>query len=183
MGSLARRVVVSSDAERRRLERALHDRAQQRLAALNTTLALARRRVEAGEEGAAELLEQAGEEARLCLEDLRDLARDIFPAVLSERGLASALSDLARRAEVPVEVEAAPEERFPEEVELTAYLLVSQALAGATDDATVSARVEGGLLLVEVRGQGIDAGGTRTEALGGTLDLDDALVRASIPVA
>jgi hypothetical protein len=60
---------------------------------------------------------------------------------------------------------------------------VSEALAAATDEATVSARVEGGTLLVEIRGQGIHAGGTRIEALGGTLDLDDALVRASIPVA
>src|SRR5919201_6560315 len=91
MGTLARRVQVTSDADRKRLERALHDGAQQRLVAATTTLGLALRRLEAGEEGAAELVEEASEEARRCIEELRDLARDIYPAVLAERGLASAL--------------------------------------------------------------------------------------------
>jgi signal transduction histidine kinase len=180
-------VVVNSDAERRRLERVLHDGAQQRLAALNATLALVRKRVEAGDDGAVELLERAGEEVRLTLEDLRNLARDIYPAVLSERGLASALSDLACQAPVAVDVEEAPDERFPEPVELAAYVMVAAVLARAGGHSTVAAKVTGGRLVVEVRGEGaregLDGVAERIEALGGTLELDPALVRASIPVA
>jgi signal transduction histidine kinase len=187
VGSLARRVVVSSDAERRRLERVLHDGAQQRLAALNATLALVRRRVEAGDEGATELLAQAGEEVRLALEDLRNLARDLYPAVLAERGLRSALSDLGRQAAVAVDVEAAPDERFPEPVELAAYVMVAETLARASGDADVRATVGDGTLVVEVRGEGSREGlapvAERIEALGGTLEAGPALVRASIPVA
>jgi signal transduction histidine kinase len=180
-------VVVNGDAERRRLERAMHDGAQQRLAALNATLALVRRRVEAGDEGATELLDQAGEEVRLCLDDLRNLAREIYPAVLAERGLASALSDLACKAEVPVQVQEVPDERSPEPVELAAYMLVSTVLQGARGEAAVSATAAAGTLVVEVRGEGsregLEAVAERVEALGGTLDASDALVRASIPVA
>jgi signal transduction histidine kinase len=180
-------VVVSSDAERRRLERVLHDGAQQRLAALNATLALVRKRVESGDGGAAELLERAGEEVRLALEDLRNLARDIYPAVLSERGLASALSDLACKAPVAVDVEAVPEERFPEPVELAAYVMVAAALARANGDTSVSATKGNAVLVIEVRGEGSRDGlepvAERIEALGGSLELDPALVRASIPVA
>jgi signal transduction histidine kinase len=165
----------------------LHDGAQQRLAALNATLALVRRRVEAGEEGAAELLEQAGEEVRLCLEDLRNLARDIYPAVLAERGLASALSDLACKADVHVELQDVPDERFPEPVELAAYVMVSGVLAEARGEAMVSAMADAGTLVVEVRGDGsrdgLGAVAERIDALGGTLDSSDTLVRASIPVA
>jgi signal transduction histidine kinase len=158
MGSLARRVLVSNDAERKRLERALHDGPQQRLVAATTTLGLALRRLEMGEDGATELLEQVTEEARLCLEELRDLARDIYPTVLAERGLPSALNDLARRAPGVVEVEAAPEERLPEAVELTAYLVVSEALAGLADgaEAVVSARLEDATLVVDVGGASVD---------------------------
>jgi signal transduction histidine kinase len=169
------------------LERVLHDGAQQRLAALNATLALVRKRVEAGDEGASELLEQAGEEVRLALEDLRNLARDIYPAVLSERGLGSALKDLACKAPVVVDFEGAPDERFPEPVELAAYVLVAAALARASGGASVSATAADAILVVEVRGEGSRDGlepvAERIEALGGTLELDPALARASIPVA
>jgi signal transduction histidine kinase len=193
MGSLARRVLVSSDAERKRLERALHDGPQQRLVAATTTLGLAQRRLDAGEDGAAELLEQATEEARLCLEELRDLARDIYPTVLAERGLPSALNDLARRAPGVVDVEAAPEERLPEAVELTAYLLVSEALAGLADgaEAVVSARMEDSTLVVEVRGASagedqLPGLANRVAGLDGRLEGGSGggagVVRASIPV-
>ena len=165
----------------------LHDGAQQRLAALNATLAVVRRQVESGDEGAAALLERAGEEVRLALEDLRNLARDIYPAVLSERGLASALSDLACQAPVVVELEDAPEDRFPEPVELAAYVMVAAALARADGEAIVSATSGQGTLVVEVRGEGSRDGfepvAERIEALGGTLQADPMLVRASIPVA
>src|SRR5437764_4304499 len=128
MGSLARRVLVTSDAERKRLERALHDGVQQRLVAATTTLGLAVKRLEAGEEGAVELAGEASAELARCLEDLRDLAREIYPAVLAERGLESALNDMARRAPVPVEVTAAPTQRLPEAVEIAAYRVADEAL-------------------------------------------------------
>lgn len=194
MGSLARRLVDTTDAERRRLERALHDGAQQRLVALTATLALAQRRLEAGEEGGAELLEQAGAEAKLCLDDLRDLAREIYPAVLVERGLASALNDLARRAASPVEVIDAPEPRLPEAVEVTAYLVASSALAdlGEQGEASVRATFENSLLLLEVgggklSGEQLEALGDRVGALGGRLEASAApggppFVRATLPV-
>lgn len=193
MGSLARRVLVTSDAERKRLERALHDGAQQRLVAATTTLGLAQRRLDAGEDGAAELFAQAAEEARLCLEDLRDLARDIYPTVLSERGLPSALNDLARRARGLVEVKAVPEERLPEAVELTAYLVVSEALRSLVDggEASVSAMVDGSLLALEVRGASVDGDQLvrltdRVAGLDGRIEGGsgggEAFVRASIPL-
>jgi signal transduction histidine kinase len=191
MGSLARRVLVTSDADRKRLERALHDGAQQRLVAATTTLGLALRRLEAGEEGAAGLVEEASQELARCIEDLRDLARDIYPTVLAERGLPGALNDLARRASGLVEVEQVPEERLPEAVELTAYLVVWNAV-GAADEAVVSARVENGSLVVSVGGADLDAEQLsrlrdRVEALNGSIEGSAAgtapLLRAVIPIA
>jgi signal transduction histidine kinase len=174
MASRTRRLLVMTDAERKRLERALHDGAQQRLVAAATTLGLALRRLEAGEEGASELVEEASAELGRCAEDLRDLARDIYPAVLAERGLESALTDLARRATGPVDVEASLHERLPEAVELTAYLVVCEALEGMGAEASVAVRVEGGSLVVDVRGA---SGGEqlarlqeRVEALDGSID-------------
>jgi signal transduction histidine kinase len=202
MESLARRMLVTADAERRRLERTLHDGAQQRLVAVSTTLALARRRLEAGDEGALELVELASEEAKLCIEDLRDLARTIYPAVLSERGLASALRDLARRSPVPVEVQEAPDDRLPEPVAITACRVVSEALESLTEEAgasqaSVRVTLENGQLMLEVRHDGraradLEAGSRlgavadRVGALGGRLELSSpsgggTLVRATIP--
>jgi signal transduction histidine kinase len=157
MGSLARRMLVTSDAERKRLERTLHDGAQQRLVATATTLGLALRRLKAGEEGAAELVEEASAELALCVEDLRALAREIFPVVLAERGLASGLNDLAQRAAVVVEVLEVPEGRLPEAVELAAYLVVEEALRGAEGggEVSVSGSAAGSELVVEVRGAGV----------------------------
>jgi signal transduction histidine kinase len=194
MGSLARQVLATADAERRRLERALHDGAQQRVAAVAATLALAQRRLEAGDDGARELVDQAAEEVGRCLEDLRQLARDIYPAVLSECGLASALNDLARRAPVPVEVTAAPDRGLPEAVELAAYLVVSEALCNLGEDskATLSAEVRDRELTVEVHGAALGAGqaerlANRVEALGGRLGAraevgEKPVVRAVVPV-
>ncbi len=171
----------------------MHDGAQQRLVAATTTLGLAIRRLEAGEDGAGELLEQAAEEARRCIEDLRDLARDIYPTVLSERGLPSALNDLARRAPGLVEVEAVPEERLPEAVELTAYLVVSEALRelDASGEAFVNASVNEGSFVVEVRGASADGEQLarlhhRVAGLDGRIEGGSgggmAFVRASIPL-
>jgi signal transduction histidine kinase len=194
MGSLARRVLVTSDAERKRLERALHDGVQQRLVAATTTLGLAVKRLEAGEEGALELAGQASAELARCLEDLRDLAREIYPAVLVERGLASALKDMARRAPVPVEVTAAPTQRLPEAVEIAVYRVVHEALGCVSSSARagVNAEIRATDLVLEVRGALLGADQTerlanRIEALGGHLegragDGDEPVVRATVPV-
>jgi signal transduction histidine kinase len=184
MGSLARRLLVSSDVERKRLERALHDGAQQRLVAATTTLGLALRRLEAGEEGAAELVTEASEELRRCSEDLRDLARDIYPAVLAERGLSSALGDLAHRAPGVVDIDVV-EERFPEPVELAVYLVVSEVLRG--DEVSVRVFSMGRELVVEVRGAGLGSDqlehlGDRIEALDGSIEAGSGSVRMVLPV-
>ncbi len=188
MGNLARQVQANADDERRRLERTLHDGAQQRFVAVTTTLALARRRLDAGEDGALDLLDQATEEAQRCLEDLRDLARDIYPAVLAERGLASALNDLARRAEAPVEVTAAPEDRLPEPTELAAYLVAVAAIEHVESEATISATTDEGELRLEISGATLEepeleALSDRMGALGGSLELtSDRTVRARLPL-
>lgn len=189
MGTRARRLLVMTDAERKRLERALHDGAQQRLVAATATLGLALRRLEAGEEGAAELVEEASGEAKRCIEDLRDLAREIYPAVLAERGLASALNDLARRARGPVEIAEVAELQMAEAVELTAYLVVHDGLLNLRegDEASVSVTLDGDALVVDLRGAGV--GGDqlshlrdRVEALNGSIESGARSVAATIPL-
>ena len=123
------RIIAAADAERRRIERDLHDGAQQRLVALALNLRMAEQRAASGDPSAAELVRQAGEEANLALKELRDLARGIHPAILTNRGLPAALEDLAARATVPVEVTAVPDERLPDPVEAAAYFVVSECLA------------------------------------------------------
>ncbi|HEY7632426.1 MAG TPA: histidine kinase [Thermoleophilaceae bacterium] len=190
MGSLARRVLVTSDAERKRLERELHDGAQQRLVAATTTLGLAQRRLADGEPGAQELVDEATMELKRCVEDLRDLARDIYPAVLAERGLGSALHDLVRRAPGTVELTGESEESLPEPVAVTAYLLLDEVLAGLTDgdEARVSALAADGELVVEIHGAGLEAEqlerlGGRVQALGGRIEVTaEPSVRAAIPL-
>jgi signal transduction histidine kinase len=184
MGSLARRLLVSSDADRKRLERSLHDGAQQRLVAATTTLALALRRLEAGDEGAAELVAETSQELQRCAEDLRDLARDIYPAVLAERGLASALNDLAPRAPGVVEIEVV-EERFAEPIELAVYLLVAEAMGGS--EVRIRVAAAGEELTVDVRGAGLDSEQLiplrdRVEALDGSIEAGGDSVRALIPI-
>jgi signal transduction histidine kinase len=193
MGSLARRMLVTSDAERKRLERTLHDGAQQRLVATATTLGLAVRRLQAGEEGAEELVEEASAELALCVEDLRTLAREIFPVVLAERGLGSGLEDLARRAPVVVELLEVPDGRLPEAVELAAYLVVEEALrgAGSGGEVSVSVGAVGSQLVVEVRGAAVDREQLarlrdRVEALDGGIEEGSegsgGSVRAVLPI-
>ena len=123
------RIIAAADAERRRIERDLHDGAQQRLVALALNLRMAEQRARGGDPAAAELVRQAGEEANLALKELRDLARGIHPAILTNRGLPAALEDLAARATLPVEVIAAPGRAPPGAVEAAAYFVVSECLA------------------------------------------------------
>ena len=147
-------------AERRGLERNLHDGAQQRLVSLALTLRAARTRLGGSEDGAGELLDRAELELELAISELRELARGIHPAVLSDRGLPAALESLAARSPVPVEVGVLPAERLPEPVELAAYYVISEALAnvvkyaGATH-ATVDVARSNGDVLVEVGDDGV----------------------------
>jgi len=180
------RIIAAADAERRRLERDLHDGAQQRLVALSMQLGLAKRRMAKGEDAAA-LVTAADEELRAAIAELRDLARGIHPAVLTDRGLAPALRDVATRSPVPVEVGALPEERLPGPVEAAAYFTVSEALTNVTryaqaSAARVSVRTRDGLLAIEVADDGVGgavAGGgsglrglaDRLGALGGELQV------------
>jgi signal transduction histidine kinase len=169
------RLVAAADAERRRLERDLHDGAQQRLVAMALQLRMAKDRLARGDD-ALELVTSAGDEAQKAIAELRDLARGIHPAVLTERGLDPALHDLANRAPVPVEVVEAPEERYPAPVEATVYFVVSEALAnvakyaGATH-ATVAARREGERVVVEIGDDGV--GGAQVGAGSGLRGLVD----------
>jgi signal transduction histidine kinase len=197
------RIIAAADAERRRIERDLHDGAQQRLVALSLTLRMAESRAEKDPE-AQELIRSAGEEAGLALKELRDLARGIHPAILTNRGLAAALDDLAGRATVPVEVIESPRERLPDQVEAAAYFVVSECLANVgkhaqASSATVSVTAQDGQLLVEVRddgtggvdienGHGIQGLEDRVGALGGTLAVESPPgtgtgVLATIPLA
>ena len=148
------RIIAAADAERRRIERDLHDGAQQRLVALALNLRMAEQRADDGDPAAAELVRQAGEEANLALKELRDLARGIHPAILTNRGLPAALEDLASRATVPVEVMATPDERLPDAVEAAAYFVVSECLANIgkhaeRELATVSVTADDGHLVVD----------------------------------
>ena len=111
-----------------------------------------------------ELLSRAEDEARMALTELRDLARGIHPAILTNLGLAAALADLGSRSTVPVTIESAPEQRLPAQVEAAVYFIVSEALANVAkhsgaQQATVSVAVEGPMLKVRVVDDGV--GGVR----------------------
>jgi signal transduction histidine kinase len=197
------RIIAAADAERRRIERDLHDGAQQRLVALALNLRMAEQRAASGDPAAAELVRQAGEEANLALKELRDLARGIHPAILTNRGLPAALEDLASRATVPVEVVASPDQRLPDPVEAAAYFVVSECLANIgkhanATSATVSVTASDGHLDVVVAddgvggaslgdGSGIQGLADRVGALSGTLAVESpsgegTRVVASIPL-
>ena len=173
------RIVQAADSARRRVERDLHDGAQQRLVAL--TLAVGRARSELGPDadpGVDRLLVRAAEEAGLALRELRELARGLHPAALSEEGLAAALESLAERCPVPVEVGVAfaSSSRLPEPVEAAAYFVVAEALANVVKHgraSVVEVRVDrrGERLHVEVVDDGV--GGARPLAGSGLEGLAD----------
>jgi signal transduction histidine kinase len=174
------RIVEAGDAERRRLERDLHDGAQQRLVTLSLALAMARARAVADPELGA-LIESASKEAREALTELRELARGIHPAVLTETGLAGAVQALAERSPVATTIVAVPEERFPAAIEATVYFVVSEALANvakhaAAEAATVTIRRRSGRLVVQVSDDG--AGGARPEKGSGLRGLADRVASA-----
>jgi signal transduction histidine kinase len=164
--------------ERRRLERDLHDGAQQRLVSMALNIRIARAKLNEDPLAADQLLETAGQELDSALAELRELARGIHPAVLTDRGLATALETLASRAPVPVELAELPAGRLPEAVELAAYFVVAEGLtnvakyANATH-ATVGVARENGRLVVEVTDDGI--GGANPEIGTGLRGLADRL--------
>ncbi|RKQ91314.1 histidine kinase [Solirubrobacter pauli] len=193
------RIVQAGDAERRRLERNLHDGAQQRLVSLALMLRLAARRHPEDID-----LVRAGEELGHALTELRELARGIHPAVLSERGLEPAVRAVADRAPIPVALSVDLEERLPDPVEAAAYYVVAEALTNVAKYAhatgvTVGVERADGLALIVVRDDGVGGAAAgrgsglrgladRVEALGGRLEIDSPLgagttVRAEIPVA
>ena len=133
------RLVDAADAERRRLERNLHDGAQQRLVALSLALRLAEAKLRADPEAASKILGGAGEELALALQELRELARGLHPAILTDRGLAPALETLAERASVPVELEVDLDRRLPGPVEVAIFYVVSESLANIAKHADASA--------------------------------------------
>jgi signal transduction histidine kinase len=181
------RIIEAGDAERRRLERNLHDGAQQRLVAVSLALRVCEAKLAAGDPAAGELLAQAKAELAGALEELRELARGIHPAILTDQGLVPAIETLAERASLPVEISARLDARLPEPVEVAAYYIVAEALTNASKHAQAS-RVQvavsraNGAAVVEVaddgvgsadqsRGSGLRGLRDRVEALGGELGL------------
>lgn len=196
------RLVQAADAERKRLARNLHDGAQQRLASLALVLRLARTKVVVDPDHAEQLLENAAVEVASALRELRELARGLHPAVLSDHGLRRALELLVERASFPVRVDA-PTHRLPEQVETAAYYIVSEALANASKHAqatraTVVVAHEEESVSVEIRDDGkggADVAGSgivglcdRAEALGGFLTVESppgggTTIRAVLAIA
>ena len=197
------RIVTAADEARRRIERDLHDGAQQHLVGLAVTLRLARRKLQDDPELADQLLQEAVEDLAASTRELRELARGIHPAVLTEGGLEPALGGLARRCPVPVRIDAAPVARLPVPVEVTAYFVVSEALTNVArhaeaTGAVVAVRHEHDVLAVEVRddgrggadprGSGLRGLADRVSALGGRLTIETrpgrgTVVRAELPCA
>ena len=135
------RIVQAGDAARRRLERNLHDGAQQRLVALALDAPNGAGEARTSDPGAAnELLDSASEELARALEELRELARGIHPAILTDRGLGAALEALAARATVPVEVNGLPTERLPEPIEAAAFYVVAESLTNVAKYASAQSR-------------------------------------------
>jgi signal transduction histidine kinase len=188
------RIVELGDAERRRLERNLHDGAQQRLLALSYDLRLVRAGAAgAGEESLAATLDEAGGETGRALDELRDLAHGIYPAILTEAGLAPALATLADQAPLPVELSEVEAARQPLAVETTAHVVVADAIADAhrRGASVLAARVvrEGDRLVITAEDDGAPRIARlvhladRVGALGGTLDVGRTTLRAEIPCA
>jgi signal transduction histidine kinase len=193
------RLVAATDAERRRLERNLHDGAQQRLVTLSLALGLQASR---GDGTASEVLSRAQDEVEEAIAELRELARGIHPTLLREEGLTAAVEALARRTPLPVAVEGSVGDRLPDAVELAAYFLVSEALTivvkhASASEVTVRLERKTGNLRVTVADDGIGGASTapdsglaglqdRLEALNATLVVDSergrgTTIRTEIP--
>jgi signal transduction histidine kinase len=197
------RIVAAAVAERQRLERNLHDGAQQRLVTLSLQLRMARERLRDDSLAAEAMLERIGDDLKLALEELRELARGLHPAVLTDRGLGPALRSLAERAAFPVEITGVPTRRFRDAVEAAVYYVVAESLTNAAKHASPSAAwvevvTTPRVVVVEIRDDGVggaqvsDGSGIRgltdrVEALGGKLELEShagvgTVVRVELPL-
>jgi signal transduction histidine kinase len=197
------RIVQAGDAERRRLERNLHDGAQQRLVSMALQLRLLESKLRTDPTEAAPLVDEVQEQLTEALEELRELARGIHPAILSDRGLGPALEVVANRSSVPVKL-SAPDERLPPPVEAAIYYVVSEALtnvakyAQATNVTVEVARTNGRAVLAVAddgvggadpeRGSGLRGLADRIAALDGRLHVDSSpsggtRIYADIPCA
>jgi signal transduction histidine kinase len=197
------RIVEASVTERRRLERNLHDGAQQRLVTLSLHLRMAQECVRDDPAAAEALLEGVGEDLKRALEELQELARGLHPAILTDRGLVPALHSLANRAPFLVEIAGEAPNRLPDAVEAAVYYVVAESLTNAAkhagaSEARVALTTTTDTVIVEVRdngsggaslsnGTGLRGLTDRVEALGGELQLqsDDAsgtVIRAKLPI-
>ena len=184
------RIVEAGNAERRRLERNLHDGAQQRLVALALHLRLVERALEDDPERARALLADANAQLDEALEELRELARGIHPAILTDRGLGPAVEALVSRAPLPVELTEVPDERLPEPVEAAAYYVVAEAVTNAVkyaqaSNVSVSIRRSNGRAVVLVADDGVggaDSGhGSGLRGLADRLEALDGRLRVESP--
>jgi signal transduction histidine kinase len=180
------RIVAAADEERRRVVRDLHDGAQQRLVHTVVTLTLAQRALHASDDEAASLVGEALEHAQQGNTELRELAHGILPAALTNGGLKAGIDAVLKRLDLPVRLDV-PADRFPPEIEASAYFIVAEALTNVVkhahaEHAEVRASVEDRTLRVEIRDDGIGGAdpdghgllgmGDRVTALGGRLDID-----------
>jgi signal transduction histidine kinase len=199
-----RRIVAAQDDRAKKLERNIHDGAQQQLVALRVKARLARQLAARDTAKTEEMLAQIEEDTQHALEDLRDLARGIYPPLLADKGLPAALAAQARKVPIPTQVAADGIGRFEPEVEATIYFCTLEALQNATKYAQastvdVSLRQDDGVVEFTVAddGRGFDPGVTnlgtglqgmvdRVEAIGGTIEIESATgagttVRGRIP--
>jgi len=190
------RIVAAADDERRRLERDLHDGAQQQLVGLSLKLRLAQSGADAATVAA---LDQAQDDVEQALGELREFARGVHPSILREDGLDAAVEVLARRASLPVDVRGAIERRLPDAVELAAFFFISEALTNiakhaAASQATLELIARDGLLTITVsddgvggadqrKGSGLAGLADRLAALDGTIALEDAAGKGTRLVA
>jgi PAS domain S-box-containing protein len=188
------RIIAAADDARRRIERDLHDGAQQSLVAVALTLRLAERRLEAAEHDAS-LVAGARAELEAALAELRELARGIHPAILSDRGLAEALRALAGRAPLPVELECDLDERLDPAVEAALYYCAAEALTNAARHARatqveIRLAASGATVALEVADDGVGGAAPgsgsglrglddRLSAVGGTLEIESAAGRGT----
>jgi signal transduction histidine kinase len=196
------RIVDAADAERRRLERNLHDGTQQRLVSISMALGLAESKLDADPQAAGQILEEARHALGTALQELRDFSQGIHPPVLTERGLGPALKELVYLAPMAIELDVPDGERLPEPVETAVYYLVAEALANAAkyasaDTVSVTVARRNGSAFIEVaddgiggadpgKGSGLRGLSDRVEALGGSLAVESVpglgtRLRAEIP--
>jgi PAS domain S-box-containing protein len=199
-----RRIVATADEARRRIERDLHDGAQQRLVSTVMALGMVRQELGDAEGPVAELVEEALANAQRGMDEVRELARGIHPRILSNGGLGPALETLARRSPIPVTVDKQTDARLPENVEVAAYYVASEALTNAAKHAHASAvritvDVDDRSIVLTIRDDGVGGADPsrgsgliglhdRVAALGGALEVHSepgagTILTAQIPVA